>query len=145
MQISWLRWVFSILIYAAAGPAFSAVPEVKPGQDYVGVSYDITTLGTISVYAGARNVDGKVAVCGLVWYSNSIPATKIHEPEFTEKMTFTLAGKGLTVSSRIFNRYKSEAAAANGLARCAVTTSDWKPVYARSRLQMDLGNITIDE
>lgn len=132
-------------VIAAMAPnlASAAVPEVQPGKDFVGIGYSISSSGNVIVYAGAREIGGKVAVCGLVWYEKATSSTRAIEAKFTEKMAFKIAGKGLSVSTRAFNRFKSEAEAAVGLARCSVTTTPWKASYGKAKLTMTLGNVTI--
>ncbi len=125
--------------------AFAAVPEVKPGNDFVGIGYSVSTAGNVIVYAGVREISGKVAVCGMVWYEKATSSTRAIEAKFTEKMSFKIAGKGLTVSTRSFNRYKTEDEAANGLARCSVTTTAWKAAYGKAKLDMKLRNTTVYE
>jgi hypothetical protein len=127
--------------------ASAAVPEVEPGQDFQGVGYSLSSSGDVVVYAGVRNIDGKVGVCGLVWYEGkATSSTKAVEAKFTEKMRFSIGGKGLSVSTRAFKRYESkEAAQAGNVARCSVTTTAWKEAYGKAKLQMKLGNVTIYE
>jgi hypothetical protein len=125
------------------GLALAAVPEVTPGKDFVGMGYSLSSAGNVIVYAGVREIEGKVAVCGMVWYEKATSSTRAIEAKFTEKMSFKIAGKGLSVGTRSFNRFKTEDEAANGTARCSVTTTAWKPAYGKAKLDMKLGNVTV--
>lgn len=125
--------------------ALAAVPEVQPGRDFVGMGYSLSSSGNVIVYAGVREIGGKVAVCGMVWYEKATSSTRTAEAKFTEKMTFKIGNKGLTVSTRTFNRFKTEEDAQSGKARCSVTTTPWKPEYSKVKLTMKLGQVTIYE
>lgn len=134
-----------VAVVLVPGLAFAAVPEVPPGKDFVGIGYSLSSAGDVIVYAGVRDIGGKVAVCGMVWYEKATSSTRAIEAKFTEKMSFKIAGKGLSVSTRAFNRFKTEQDAANGTARCSVTTTSWKAAYGKAKLEMKLGNVTIYE
>ena len=125
--------------------ALAAAPEVKPGQDFVGIGYGLSSSGDVVVYAGVREIGGKVAVCGLVWYEKATSSTRAVEAKFTEKMSFKIDGKGLSVNTRQFNRFKTKEEAQQGLARCSVTQTAWKASYGKAKLKMALGNVTIYE
>lgn len=127
----------------APSAAFATVPEVAFDKNFVGVGYSISSSGSVVVYAGVREIGGKVAVCGMVWYEKATSTTRSIEAKFTEKMRFKIAGKGLTVSTRAFNRFKSESDAQAGKARCSVTTTPWQPAYGKAKLEMKLGNVTV--
>ena len=145
MKLMNVRRIVTMLAVVIPGMAFAAVPEVKPGKDFVGIGYSISTSGNVNVYAGVREIGGKVAVCGMVWYEKATSSTRAIEAKFTEKMTFKIAGKGLTVSTRTFSRYKTEEEAAAGVARCSVTTTAWKSAYGKAKLTMNLSSVTIYE
>ena len=133
------------LAFMVPNLAMAKVPEVKFGEDFVGVGYSISSSGNVVVYAGVREIGGKVAVCGMVWYEKATSSTRAIEAKFTEKMRFKIAGKGLTVSTRSFNRFNSEQEAQTGLARCSVTTTPWQAAYGKAKLDMKLGSVTIYE
>ena len=133
------------LLFLIPTVAPAAVPEVTPGQDFAGYSYSLSSSGAVFVYAGVREIGGKVAVCGLVWYEKATSSTRAIEAKFTEKMTFKIEGKGLTVTSRLFSRFKTKDDASRGKARCAVTQTAWKKSYAKAKLKMTLGSVTISE
>ena len=145
MNIVRLAKLAVALVCLAPGLAMAKVPEVKFGEDFVGVGYSISSSGNVVVYAGVREIGGKVAVCGMVWYEKATSSTRAIEAKFTEKMRFKIAGKGLTVSTRSFNRFNSEEEAQTGLARCSVTTTPWQAAYGKAKLDMKLGSVTIYE
>lgn len=133
------------VLVVVPGMAAAGVPEVPVEKDFVGLGYSLSSSSDVVVYAGAREVAGKVAVCGLVWYEKATSSTRAVEAKFTEKMTFKIGSKGLTVSTRAFNRFKTEEDAAKGKARCSVTTTPWHPAFAKAKLTMKLGRVTIYE
>lgn len=120
-------------------------PEVKPSKDFQGIGYSITSSGNVVIFAGVRAIEGKVAVCGLVYFEKATSTTKAVEPQFTEKVRFSIGGKGLSVSTRAFKRYKTEAEAYAGNARCAITTTAWNDAYGKAKLSMELGSVTVRE
>ncbi len=146
-SVSFLRFcrVAATLVACVPSLASAAVPEVKPGPDFVGVGYSLSSSGNVIVYAGVREVGGKVAVCGMVWYEKATSSTQAIEAKFTEKMSFKIGKKGLSVNSRAFNRFKTKEDAEAGLARCSVTTTAWRAEYAKAKLTMKLGSVTIYE
>ena len=95
------------------------------------------------VFAGVREMSGKVAVSGLVFFEKATTSTTAIEPKFTEKMRSSIAGKGLSVSTREFKRYKTEDEAYAATVRCAVTTTPWKADYSKAKPAMNLGAVTV--
>ena len=77
------------LAFMVPNLAMAKVPEVKFGKDFIGVGYSISSSGNVVVYAGVREIGGKVAVCGMVWYEKATSSTRAIEAKFTEKMTFS--------------------------------------------------------
>jgi hypothetical protein len=146
-NVNFLRFcrVAATLVAFVPSLACAAVPEVKPGQDFVGIGYSLSSSGNVIVYAGIREIGGKVAVCGMVWYEKATSSTRAIEAKFTEKMSFKIGKKGLTVSTRAFNRFKTKEDAQAGQARCSVTTTAWRAEYAKAKLTMKLGSVTIYE
>ena len=124
--------------FAAAG-----APEVKPAQDFQGIGYSVTSSGKVAVFAGARDIGGKLAVCGLVYFEKPSATTRAAEPLFTEHIRFSIAGKGLSVNSHAFKRYKTEAEAFAGNAGCAVTTTPWVESYGKTKLSLKMGRGSI--
>lgn len=137
--------IVAALAFVAPSVSFAAVPEVKHASDFVGVGFSLTSSGEVVVYAGVREIGGKVAVCGLVWFDKATATTRVIEPKFTEKISFKIDGKGLRVSTRLFNRFKTKEDATTGLARCSVTQTVWKASYGKAKLKMSLGNVTVYE
>lgn len=135
----------AVVLTVIPSVVFAAVPEVMPGKDFVGMGYSLSSSGNVVVYAGVREISGKVGVCGMVWYENATSSTRAVEARFTEKMTFKIGSKGLSVSTRAFNRFNTQDDAQIGKARCSVTTAPWKPEYGKAKLTMNLGQVTIYE
>jgi hypothetical protein len=140
-----LGCVLAAALAVVPGFVSAAVPEVAPGQDFQGIGFSLSSSGEVVIFAGVRNIGGKVAVCGIVWYEKKATATtRSIEAKFTEKVRFSIAGKGLSVATRLFKRYESKEAAQTGnVARCSVTTTPWKDAYGTAELQMKLGAVTV--
>jgi hypothetical protein len=129
--------------WLAADAAGAAPPEVPFAKDFQIMGITITSGGDILTYAAARNVGGKVAICGAVWFENATATTRTLERQFTEKIAFTLAGKAIPVSTGVFKRYKTLAEAeAVGVARCSVTNRAWQPAYEKTPLRFEIGKTT---
>lgn len=108
------------LVLSGAGHA--APPEVPIGPDFEGLGISVTSGGQIVVFAGIRNIGGKVGVCGVVWFEDVTATTRSLERQFTEQVGFSIAGKPLSVSTGAFKRYTDvDEAKDTGIARCATT------------------------
>lgn len=101
---------------------------VTPKNSYKAVENKPSTGGSIMVAAGLHEINGKAAVCGLVWFEGSSGTTIQLEPKFTEKIRFAVDGKVLGVSSRAFIRYRSLAEAKAGQAGCSLSNRKWSDV-----------------
>lgn len=124
-----------------AGP-----PEVKLGAGYAGIRVDVKTVrGVVFVIADAREIGGKVAVCGLVFFEKPTATLKQMTSQIASKIDYSIAGTRLTVNSSLFNRFETEAEAQAGNARCSVTATSWKATYAKANLTMKLGRGSIYE
>lgn len=134
----------SVILSSSAGNA--GVPEVKPANDFEGVSYSVTSTGTVVVVAGLREIGGKVAVCGLVWFEKTVSnTTKVIEVKFTDKIKYAVGGKALQVNSRLFKRYPNAEEAKAGVARCSVTKVAWDKSYASAKLKVSMGPVRVTD
>ncbi len=124
-----------------SGMTAAKTPEVDPANDFAGISYGITSSGKAVVFAGVREIGGKVAVCGIVFFEKATGTTKSIEPDFTQQISFSISGKSLRVQTSLFSRFPSEAEAIKGKARCSVTNRAWDPGYAKTKLKMDLSSM----
>lgn len=124
-------------------PALAEIPTVKPGQDFIGIGYELTSSGKVEVYAAPRQVGDKLAICGLVFVEKATNTTKALEGRFSEKIGFHLAGKSVRVQTGLFKRYYSKDDMASALAGCSVTQKPWDPAYAKGNFTMSLGNETV--
>ena len=124
-----------------SGMTLAKTPEVDPASDFAGISYGVSSSGKIIVFAGVREIGGKVAVCGMVFFEKATSTTKSIEPDFTQQMSFCIGGQSLRVQTSRFSRFPSEAEAMKGKARCSVTNRAWKPTYAKTELKMGLSGL----
>lgn len=119
--------------------ASAAVPEVEPGNDFQGISYSISTSGQVVIYAGIRNVNGKLAICGLVFFEKKANATtRSVEKDITDKLRFKVGGTAVKVTTRSFKRYMTEEETKGQTAGCSVNGKAWQEAYGKAKLSMDL-------
>jgi hypothetical protein len=121
-----------------SGMAAAKAPEVDPANDFAGISYGVSSSGKIVVFAGVREIGGKVAVCGLVFFEKATGTTKGIEPDFTQQIAFSIGGQSLRVQTSLFSRFPSEAEAVKGKARCSATNRAWNAGYAKAKLKMSM-------
>lgn len=119
--------------------AIAGVPEVEPGNDFQGISYSISTSGVVVIYAGIRNVNGKLAVCGLVFFEKKANATtRSAEKGISENIRFKVGGTAVKVTTRSFKRYMTEEEARGKTAGCSVTGKAWQDGYGKAKLTLAL-------
>ena len=146
MKKSFLGCVMAAALCFAPSLVAAGAPEVKLGAGYVGMSIDVKTVrGVVFLFAEAREFGGKVAVCGLVYFENPTATLKVMEPKITSKIDYSISGKRLTVNTSMFNRFKTEADAKAGTARCSMTTAAWKAAYGNAKLAINLARGSVSE
>jgi hypothetical protein len=138
-----LGFVYAAAMLFAGGPLQAQDAEVAPGQDFVGVAITIDTRSQIIVYAGLREVAGKVGVCGMIWFENATGTARQLERRATQKIRFSAAGQRLRVSTQDFNRFDNEEQALAGLAGCSASTTAWQAGFANQRLDMAMTSGTL--
>lgn len=138
MKSLFLSCVVSFALSVAPSLASAATPEVKPSADFLGLEVTIQPSGKIVAYVGKREIEGKVAVCGIVFVTGNSSTARVIEPKITEKIRFEIAGQLLRVNTRAFKRYKSEADAMAGNAGCSVTTTPWSAAIGKAKLSVKL-------
>lgn len=97
------------------------------------------------IVAGAREVEGRVAVCGLVFFTSAGEHARSYERKVTRKVKFSIGGARLLVQTDSFRRFDSEAEAVDGTAGCAVTNAPWSSSYATVPLEMESGDVRVTE
>jgi len=143
MKIRAIAAAAAALYLVFSGASHAKPAEVPIGQDFEGFAFSVTSSGQIIIFAGARDIGGKVAICGVVFFEDATATTRSLERQFTEKVGFSLAGKPIPVSTGVFKRYKSvEEAKAGGTARCSTSNRPWNPAYAKTPVVMTLGPTT---
>ena len=146
MKTSYLGCVLAGVLSIVPSLVAAEAPEVKLGQNYVGLSVDVKTVrGVVFVIADAREISGTAAVCGLVFFDKPTSTLKTMESQITKKLEFSLAGTRLTVNTSVFKRFETEADATAGKARCSVTTTPWKASFGKAKLAMNLPRGTVTE
>jgi hypothetical protein len=146
LRISYLGGILAAALCFGANLAVAGAPEVKLSANYVGMSVDVKTVrGVVFVIADAREISGKVAVCGLVFFEKPTATLKVMESQITKKLDFSLAGTKLIVNTSVFKRFDTEADATAGNARCWVSTTAWKASFGKAKLAMNLPRGTVSE
>jgi hypothetical protein len=97
------------------------------------------------IVAGAREHEGKVAVCGQVFFTPSGDLVRPYERKITRKVKFSIGGTKLLVQTDVFRRFATEAAATDGTAGCAVTRTPWSSSYAALPLEMESGDVRVTD
>jgi hypothetical protein len=102
--------------------------KVAPNKGYLAIVSQPSSGGSYVMAAGLHEINGKAAVCGLVWFDTKSNTTKQIEPEFTKQKRFAVDGKVLGVTTSAFIRYDTEAEAKKGMAGCSLSNRKWGDV-----------------
>jgi len=136
--------IWGVVAAVLALPARAEVATVPLAQDFQGIGYSISSSGNVAVYAAARQMGDKLAICGAVVFEKATNTTMAIEKQFTEHVRFELAGQVVKVQTDLFTRYRSEAAAKlDPKAGCAPTNKPWNAAYAKTPLKLSLGSVTV--
>lgn len=91
------------------------------------------------IYAGIRNMNGKLAVCGLVFFEKMANATtRSAEKDITDELRVKVGGTAEKVTTRSFKRYLTEEEAKGKTAGCSVTGTSWQDGYGKVKLSKGL-------
>lgn len=122
-----------------ASGAQAQVPQVPPAKDFVGLGITTTAGGSIDVWAAARQIDGKVAVCGAVIDQTRTNTASHLIPKILATVLFQLENNRLAVQPAAFNTFKSMDEAKAGKAGCYVTKTVWEDRFKKIPLTLSLG------
>lgn len=119
-------------------------PVAMPDNTYQGISFgDRPEKPDFFIVAGAEEINGKVAVCGFVYFSPGGASARPYEPRATQTLKFYLNGQKLRVQTGIFRRYSSEDAAFAGGARCDVTDVPWQKGFDRRTFEIRGSSVSL--
>ena len=125
-------------------PALAEVPTTDIAQDFVGIGYSLSTGGEVEVYAAARDMGGKLAICGFVVFLKATATSRTIKRQGTKSIGFWLDQAPIHVQTDLFKRYKSEEElAASPKAGRSATNVDWNPAFSQVKLKMEMTNGTI--
>ena len=125
---------------ATAAERVAAIPD----ETYDAISFgDRVESPDFVIVAGAENIGGRVAVCGLVFFTPTGSSAKPYETQVTRKIKFYLNGQKLTVQTGAFRRYPSEEAAIKGGAGCSVTRFPWQEGFDRRTFEIRASDVTL--
>ncbi len=133
--LSTLAVTFSMM-FAAAAVAKPIL--IAPNDSFVGAGFGGggKTIDFV-VFAGLSKVDGKVAVCGLVWLESSNGSFVRGEPQITRQLKYSVNGKKIPVQSAKFIRYPSKAEAVSAReAGCSVSRVAWDASFDKAKLEI---------
>ncbi len=133
---------FATALISLATSAFATPPEVVPHADYQGVIFGSDPgKPELAVYSGIHEVNGKLAVCGIVVIDTKDNSLKRAEKQIARQLTYRFGGEDLSVQTAAFKRYESPEAADAGLAGCWVSRRDWQPAFATMPYEMVGGRV----
>jgi hypothetical protein len=133
-------------LLAVSHPATAEPLRIKLEDNFSVLAFGERQLeADFVIVAGAREHDGKVAVCGLVFFTPSGGLARSFERKITRKVDFSIGDTKLLVQTDAFRRFRSEADAVEGTAGCAVTQQKWSPSYATIPLTMESGYVRVTE
>ena len=122
------RLTLILALCLAANAAQAQKITATPHGDYQGVTFEMTSGGSLTVAAGLHQINGKVAVCGFVWFENATGTTRNIEHLMTRKVQYVLDGRVLGVTPQSFVRLDSVEEAKTSKAGCSVLRKDWSDV-----------------
>lgn len=138
MQNRFLGWLMAAVFYMTCQPAIAQEILVKPDASFQAIAFSNTSKLGMAIYAGVREIDGRVAVCGLVFFGEKISnSLRQGEPQITRKLKYILGGVRLHPQTSQFKRYKTEAEGLAGKAGCSVTNEPWQKAFAKTLLKME--------
>lgn len=131
--------VFVAGSFGMALPVFAEAILVKPDSSFQAIAFGKGKKLDLAIYAGVREIDGKVAVCGLVFFGDKTTnSLRQGEPQITRKLKYSLGGIKLNPQTSNFKRYKTEAEALAGKAGCSVTSQPWQKAFAKTLLKLEI-------
>jgi hypothetical protein len=90
----------------------------------------------LAFYSGVHEVNGRLAICGLVVIDTNDNSLKRAEKQIARQIRYRLGNEDLIVQTASFKRYSSEADARAGTAGCSVLKRPWNPAYAALPYEM---------
>lgn len=130
--------ILAVYCVASWQPALAQRVLIDPGANYQGFVFGTRNKAEVVIYAGVHDIDGKVAVCGLVFFGDNVSnQLRFGEQQLSRQVQYSLNGARLRVDTSRFKRYETELDALVGKAGCSVTEQPWQKAYAKMPLQMD--------
>ena len=123
--------VAGLMMLALATPAHAEKVTVQARPDYKGMwaSFDGKS-SRFDLYAGLHEINGKAAVCGLIFFGDQANGTtRVLEKKRSKHVQYLVDGRPLVIHVSDFIRYDSEAEARkSGKAGCTVTRKAWSDI-----------------
>lgn len=118
------------LILGLASAAHAEKATAKANNSYQGMWGKFGSAGRYDLYAGLHEINGKVAVCGLIYYSDDANnTTRLLEKKRSKHVQYIVDGKPLVIHAADFIRYDTEKEAlASQKTGCTVTRKDWSSI-----------------
>lgn len=144
-----IRAILTAAVFLSFATAAQAQKvTAKANNSYQGMWGSFEGAGRYDLFAGLHEVNGKVAVCGLVYFSKGVNnTTKLLEKKQSKHVQYIVDGKPLVAQHTDFIRYASEdeAREAGFVTGCTVTGKDWSSLKDPKSFKLGLpprGRIT---
>ena len=118
------------LILGLVSAAHAEKATAQANNTYQGMWGKFGSAGRYDLYAGLHQINGKVAVCGMIYYSEDANnTTKVLEKKRSKYVQYIVDGKPLVIHAADFIRYNTEKEAlASQKTGCTVTRKDWSTI-----------------
>lgn len=135
-----LKGLLMLRIAALILPLIVAMPaqaqEVTPDSSFQAMSIRLESLGVFSLIAAPREIDGRLAVCGLYYTDGRTSKIVRHTPELLNRIWFTLADQKVRVNKGRFTRVRAGMDPSQLNAGCHVTGTAWQPAMAAAPFEI---------
>jgi hypothetical protein len=120
----------AMIVLAFAPVAQAEKATATANASYQGMWGSFGSAGRYDLYAGLHEINGKVAVCGMIYYSDDANnTTRLLEKKRSKYVRYLVDGKPLVIHAADFLRYNSEKEALQSQKTgCTVTRKAWSTV-----------------
>ncbi len=129
------------LTLALAAPA--AAQNVPFDNTAQGISITLGGGKALVVVVMAREIDGRLALCGASFLDGSSAAVRANRRELMRDLMISIGGRPVSADIPSFAAYDTQAEAEQGGARCVASRQPWKDSYkgAEIKFRMRAGSV----
>lgn len=139
-----MRVLQMLAMVGAVGLAGGATAQEVPLTGNLhAVELTVDNGGAIVVVPGLREIDGRVAACGLSFMKGRNATARAMRDAVLREVMVRLNGRTLDVDASRFARFATEDEARAGKARCSVSRTAWQQAFARATPEITLRNRTV--